>query len=67
MSRLTLLQGLLMNLEESISSSRREYLPKHVAYEQLKQRTGQDFGYDVHAWRIWLKEKTSRYEREDQE
>lgn len=32
------------------------YYDREVAYEVLKRETGQDFGYDVRAWRKWLKE-----------
>lgn len=55
MSRLTPLQGLLMNLNREIEEGRREYLSLEQAYEKLKELTGQDFGYDVEKWRKWLK------------
>ena len=55
MSRLTPLQGLLMNLNQEIEAGRREYLSKEQAYEKLKELTGQDFGYDVEKWRKWVK------------
>lgn len=34
-------------------------LPAYIrsrAYEVLKERTGQDFGYDADAWEKWAKE-----------
>jgi len=56
MSRMTRLQGLLLNLEGKIPPQRRrEYLPKEEARKQLVALTGQDFGYDVPAWRAWLR------------
>ena len=55
MSRLTPLQGLLMNLNQEIEAGRREYLSKEQAYEKLKKLTGQDFGYDAEKWRKWVK------------
>ena len=55
MSRLTLIQGLLLNLSGQIAESRREYLPADAAYAKLKELTGQDFGRDIKAWREWLK------------
>jgi hypothetical protein len=30
-------------------------LSREDAYEGLKKITGQDFGYDVKAWREWIK------------
>ena len=57
MSRLTLFQGLLLNLEGKIRPGRREYLPKEEAREQLVALTGQDFGYDVKAWRAGLRKQ----------
>ena len=56
MSRITLFQGLLMNLNQSIEVNRREYLTREEAYQQLKSLSGQDFGYDVESWKKWLKE-----------
>lgn len=53
MSRLTLYQGLLLNLEGKVRGGR-AYLPKQEAYRKLKQLTGQDFGDDAPAWRRWL-------------
>ncbi len=54
MSRLTLLEGLLLNLKGEIEPRRREYLPKKEAYQQLKLHTGQDFGDDVDRWQQWI-------------
>jgi hypothetical protein len=53
MSRITLLKGLLMNLNQEIQKGRREYLTREVAYEKLKTLTGEDFGYDIDAWNNW--------------
>lgn len=56
MSRLTLFEGLLMNLNQEIKEGRREYLSPDEAYRKLKDLTGQDFGYDVDKWRHWIKQ-----------
>jgi hypothetical protein len=53
MSRITLLKGLLMNLNQEIQKGRREYLSRDAAYERLKTLTGEDFGYDIDAWNHW--------------
>ena len=45
MSRLGLIEGLLLNLEEQIAPTRREYLDREAAYQRLMAITGQDFGY----------------------
>jgi hypothetical protein len=55
MSRIYLLEGLLLNLEQKIQAGRREYLDRSAAYERLKAITGQDFGYDSQQWRNWIK------------
>ena len=57
MPRLTPVQKLLSNLEQKFPEHfGRLYMPKEKAYERLKQETGQDFGYDVEAWRKWFRE-----------
>ena len=56
MSRITLFQGLLMNLNQEIKEGRREYLSRDEAHQMLKKLTGQDFGYEVEKWRLWIKE-----------
>ena len=59
MSRLTLYQGLLLNLEGQIRpEQKRLYLGKEEALRQLREHTGQDFGDDVEAWRRWLRERS---------
>lgn len=55
MSKISLLEGLLLNLKGEIDERRREFLPKSEAYRQLKSRTGQDFGYDASAWEEWIR------------
>ena len=56
MSRLTLIQGLLLNLEGKISATRREYLPQDAALARLKELSGQDFGRDAAKWRRWYQD-----------
>jgi hypothetical protein len=61
MSRLTPTARLLKNLKGEIPPyMRREFLPKDVAYEMLKEMTGQDFGNDVAKWQTWLREQKRR-------
>ena len=60
MSRMTPLQGLLLNLEGKIRPGRREYMPKEEARKRLVALTGQDFGYDVKAWRARLRKEGQR-------
>jgi len=56
MSHLTPYKGLLLNLQGMIDASRRrEYLPKEKALELLRKWSGQDFGYDVEAWKAWVR------------
>jgi hypothetical protein len=55
--RRTSAQILIGNLEQKISSKNAKiYSTKERAYEELKRRTDQDFGYDVDAWIKWLRE-----------
>ncbi|TWT34732.1 hypothetical protein Enr8_21460 [Blastopirellula retiformator] len=65
MSRLTLLQGLLLNFKGEIEPRRREYLPKKEAYEQLKLHTGQDFGEDIDAWQQWIQDHPTSVRSKD--
>jgi len=45
----------LGNLSGEINPKSIAYMPKESAYEILKQRTGQDFGYDADKWKEWIK------------
>jgi hypothetical protein len=36
---------------------RREFLLKDVAYEKLKEMTGQDFGANIEQWENWIQEQ----------
>jgi hypothetical protein len=56
MSGMTLLKGLLINLNQEIQKGRREYLSSEVAYERLKIFTGENFGYDANAWINWAEQ-----------
>ena len=53
--RLTMEQILLHCLEGKMSKEIFAYRSKEVAYEELKRLTGQDFGYDINAWKQWFK------------
>lgn len=65
MSRITLLQGLLLNLKGEIEPRRREYLSRKEAYAQLKLHTGQDFGYDVDKWEQWVRDHPTSIKARD--
>jgi hypothetical protein len=54
MTRLTFDQLLIANLGDELPRLTRGYIPKERAYEILKESTGQDFGYDVKAWKKWI-------------
>ena len=60
MGRMTPIQGPLLNLEAKIPAGRRGYLPRKEARKRLVALTGQDFGYDVKAWRAWLRKAGRR-------
>jgi len=64
MSRITPVEGFLLNLEQKIEECRREYLPRDAAYEKLKSLTGEDFGYDTEKWRTWIKKHGLPRQRE---
>jgi hypothetical protein len=57
--RLTLLQGLLLNLDQEIERWDRSYLTREQALQMLRRVTGQDFGYNTHEWKEWLKANKS--------
>jgi hypothetical protein len=63
MSKLTYTRGLLMNIAGEIRVGARAYLPKEKALEMLKLYTGQNFGYDIVAWKQWLKDNKSIYKK----
>lgn len=57
MSRLTLEQILLHNLQGRVSrQNRRVFMEKEAAHAKLCRVTGQDFGHDAKAWRAWIKQ-----------
>jgi hypothetical protein len=47
----------LMNLEGSLPEDSMYFIPKAEALAHLKDATGQDFGFDVQAWKTWLREQ----------
>lgn len=56
MSQLLFFEGLLKNLRQEIPPDRRRtFLTRDRAYELLKERTGEDFGYDADRWEQWLR------------
>lgn len=59
MPRINPYKVLLLNLEgkfEGDSNKRKLYLSKEDALNSLKRMTQQDFGYDVEAWRKYLRD-----------
>jgi hypothetical protein len=49
------LERLLVNLEEDVDPGYVFiYIPRDQALQQLKEITGQDFGYDAKRWQEWL-------------
>jgi hypothetical protein len=61
MTRLTMGQLLLSNLAEQMPIGGWGYMTKEAAREQLKKLTGQDFGYDLKAWKTWLREHRKEF------
>ena len=57
MTRLTYEQLIVANLGQGLSEHTRGYMPKEQASELLKQYAGQDFGYDVKAWKKWMRDE----------
>jgi len=55
MSKLSLFEGLLLNLRKLIPRDSREYLPVEKAVEMLRYHTGKDFGNDASKWEEWIK------------
>ncbi len=49
-------EALLANLISKESPTWEWFMPRKEAYRQLKESTGQDFGFDVGRWKTWLLE-----------
>jgi hypothetical protein len=63
MSRILPHQYVLYNLAHKRGEPKSHlHCPREIVYEELKRHTGQDFGYDIKAWRQWLKEDKTRYD-----
>jgi hypothetical protein len=48
-------QLLLRGLEGTSDPNTLHYISREAAYQELKQRTGQDFGPDVEKWREYIR------------
>ena len=48
-------QLLLHGLEGTSDPNTLHYVSREAAYQELKQRTGQDFGHDVEKWRAYIR------------
>lgn len=61
MSKIRLYEGLVRNLEGKVDERNRKlFLTKEDALKMLKEKTGQDFGFEVKEWREWLKKNGYR-------
>lgn len=49
----------LANFKGEIPEDERGFMPKHEAYERLKELSGKDFGQDVEAWEEWVREQSA--------
>jgi hypothetical protein len=58
MSLLTPYKRLLLNLRQEVSTQSRSYMSRDEAYDELKQSTGEDFGYDPKLWEEWIRKNT---------
>ena len=56
MSMLGVYEILLRGLAEEVHPSTLHFLPRESAYQELKRRTGQDYGYDPEKWREYLRQ-----------
>jgi hypothetical protein len=65
MTRLKAEQILLLNLEQKIPDDALVYCSRDLAHRELKEMTGQDFGYDVAAWKRWFKDQKSKKKKQD--
>jgi hypothetical protein len=55
MTRLSYYEALLFNIIPSqFDEYDMEYIPEERALAELREKTGQDFGYDALAWENWL-------------
>lgn len=62
MSRLTPIQGALMNLRQQIPRDQgRLYLTAEEAAELLKRLTGKDFGLDADKWEQWVAQNGEKH------
>jgi hypothetical protein len=53
-------QLLLRGLEGTLDPSTLQHISRDAAYQELKQRTGQDFGHDVAKWREYIRAHRAR-------
>lgn len=44
----------LANLKGLIPEDERGYSTREEAYENLKEMSGEDFGYDLEMWELWV-------------
>lgn len=56
MSKLSLLDRYLLNVEGKVPEEALHYVNRDYARRRLIEITGQDFVYDAELWRQWLKD-----------
>jgi hypothetical protein len=49
-------QLLLRGLDGTSDPNSLQYISRAAAYQELRQRTGEDFGYDAEKWRDYLRQ-----------
>ena len=62
MPRMTVIERLILNLQQLMPPNRKGYMPREKAYESLKKLTGQDFGYDVEKWVEWINRNRKQFQ-----
>jgi hypothetical protein len=55
---------LLRGLEGTSDPNSLRYISREAAYLELRQRTGQDFGYDIEKWREYVRLHAGELESE---
>lgn len=56
MSWLSIIERYLLNIAGTVPEDVMHYMPRELARKQLRELTGQDFGYDTEQWKVWLED-----------
>jgi hypothetical protein len=54
-----------LKAEQKIPDDALVYWSRDLAHRELKEMTGQDFGYDVAAWKRWFKDPKSKKKKQN--